>query len=162
MAVRPAPRPDRWCSGDGPGGATPVRTAATVDGVTEDTPTDDDAWTDEAAWTDDDARAALVAERDRSRRLLGAVERSMDDVATAREGSNSDDEHDPEGATLAWERGSLGAVRNDARRRLDLVDAALVRLDAGTYGRCLVGGEPIPRARLAAIPWAQTCVAHAD
>ena len=112
-------------------------------------------------WTDEEARAALLAEQERSRRLLAAVEQSMQDVATAREGSNSDDEHDPEGATLAWERGSLGAVRDDARRRLDLVDAALGRLDAGTYGRCLVGGEPIPPARLAAVPWARTCVAHA-
>jgi len=41
------------------------------------------------------------------------------------------------------------------------VDAALVRLDDGTYGRCTVGGEPIPEARLAAVPWAATCVAHA-
>ncbi|WIB63150.1 TraR/DksA C4-type zinc finger protein [Curtobacterium sp. MCBD17_040] len=113
------------------------------------------------AWTDDDAREALLAERVRSRRLLGAVERSMDDVASARDGANSDDEHDPEGATLAWERGSLGAVRDDARRRLELVDAALRRLDDGSYGRCLVGGEPIPQARLAAVPWARTCVAHA-
>ncbi|WIE54132.1 TraR/DksA C4-type zinc finger protein [Curtobacterium sp. MCBD17_003] len=113
------------------------------------------------AWTDDDARAALLAERVRSRRLLGAVERSMDDVASARDGANSDDEHDPEGATLAWERGSLGAVRDDARRRLELVDAALHRLDDGSYGRCLVGGEPIPQARLAAVPWARTCIAHA-
>ncbi len=56
---------------------------------------------------------------------------------------------------------SLGAVRDDARERIRLVDAALARLDAGTYGRCAVGGEPIPEARLAAVPWAATCVAHA-
>jgi DnaK suppressor protein len=108
-----------------------------------------------------DPRAALEDERVRSRKLLADVERSMLDVSDAREGANVDDEHDPEGATLAWERGSLGAVRDDARRRLDLVDAAIARLDAGTYGRCAVGGEPIPEARLAAIPWAVTCVAHA-
>jgi DnaK suppressor protein len=108
-----------------------------------------------------DPRSALVAERARSERLLADVERSMRDVSDARDGANVDDEHDPEGATLAWERGSLGAVRDDARVRLAAVDAALARLDAGTYGRCAVDGEPIPEGRLRAVPWAVTCVAHA-
>lgn len=109
----------------------------------------------------DDPRAALGAERARNERLLADVERSMRDVSDARLDANSDDEHDPEGATLAWERGSLGAVRDAARDRVRQVDAALARLDAGTYGRCAVGGEPIPEARLTAVPWAATCVAHA-
>jgi DnaK suppressor protein len=108
-----------------------------------------------------DPRSALLAERSRSTKLLDDVERSMLDVSDARDGANVDDEHDPEGATLAWERGSLGAVRDDARRRLGLVDAALRRLEEGRYGRCAVDGEPIPEARLEAIPWATTCVAHA-
>jgi DnaK suppressor protein len=108
-----------------------------------------------------DPRSALVAERARSERLLADVERSMRDVSDARDGANVDDEHDPEGATLAWERGSLGAVRDDALRRIADVDAAIARLDAGTWGICAVGGEPIPEARLAAVPWAVTCVAHA-
>ncbi|PCN48716.1 molecular chaperone DnaK [Curtobacterium sp. 'Ferrero'] len=109
----------------------------------------------------DDPRAALTAERLRNERLLADVERSMRDVSDARQDANADDEHDPEGATLAWERGSLGAVRDGARERIRQVDAALARLDAGTYGSCAVGGEPIPEARLAAVPWAATCVAHA-
>ncbi|MCA5923818.1 MULTISPECIES: TraR/DksA family transcriptional regulator [Curtobacterium] len=109
----------------------------------------------------EDPRPALDSERARNERLLLQVERSMRDVSDARQDANSDDEHDPEGATLAWERGSLGAVRDDARRRIEQVDAALARLDAGTYGRCTVGGEPVPEARLAAVPWAATCVAHA-
>ncbi len=57
----------------------------------------------------DDPRAALTAERLRNERLLAGVEQSMRDVSDARQDANSDDEHDPEGATLAWERGSLGA-----------------------------------------------------
>ena len=109
----------------------------------------------------DEPRAVLQAERSRSVKLLANVERSMRDVSDARDGANTDDEHDPEGATLAWERGSLGAVRDAARQRIEQVDAALARLDAGTYGTCTVGGEPIPAARLAAVPWAATCVAHA-
>lgn len=109
----------------------------------------------------EDPRPALEAERARNERLLLEVERSMRDVSDARQDANSDDEHDPEGATLAWERGSLGAVRDGAQLRVRQVDAALARLDDGIYGRCTVGGEPIPEARLAAVPWAATCVAHA-
>jgi len=117
-------------------------------------PTDTDA-------TGFDARTALGAERDRTARLLADVERSMRDVSDARDGANVDDEHDPEGATLAWERGSLAAVRDDAVRRLGEVDRALDRLRTGRYGRCAVDGAPIPEARLAAKPWAATCVVHA-
>jgi RNA polymerase-binding transcription factor DksA len=112
--------------------------------------------------TDLDPRQALDDERARALRLIADVEQSMRDVSDARDGANVDDEHDPEGATLAYERGSLGAVRDDARRRLGEVDAALARLAEGRYGRCAVGGEPIPQARLAAKPWAATCVAHAS
>lgn len=108
-----------------------------------------------------DPRAALTAERARTVRLLADVGQSMRDVSDARDGANVDDEHDPEGATLAYERGSLGAVRDDAEERLLAVDAALTRLDEGRYGRCFVDGEPIPEARLAAKPWATTCIAHA-
>jgi DnaK suppressor protein len=38
------------------------------------------------------------------------------------------------------------------------VQNALKRIDEGTYGRCLVCGQPIPEKRLEAIPWASRCV----
>jgi DnaK suppressor protein len=38
------------------------------------------------------------------------------------------------------------------------IDQALERLDAGTYGRCVRCGRPIPDERLAAVPWAALCV----
>lgn len=40
------------------------------------------------------------------------------------------------------------------------VKAALARIEAGTYGRCEVGGEPIELDRLEANPSAATCIAH--
>jgi RNA polymerase-binding transcription factor DksA len=48
-----------------------------------------------------------------------------------------------------------------AREQLDEVDAALERIDAGTYGRCERCGEPIGDARLEAIPAARFCIDHA-
>ena len=38
------------------------------------------------------------------------------------------------------------------------VEAALKRIEDGTYGRCVVCGQPIPEKRLEAIPWAARCV----
>jgi RNA polymerase-binding transcription factor DksA len=38
------------------------------------------------------------------------------------------------------------------------IDQALERLEAGTYGRCVSCGRPIPEERLAAVPWAALCV----
>ena len=45
------------------------------------------------------------------------------------------------------------------RSRRDQVEAALHRLDAGTYGRCATCHEPIPVERLEACPWVTECVA---
>ncbi|MGE5540821.1 MAG: TraR/DksA family transcriptional regulator [Bacillota bacterium] len=44
--------------------------------------------------------------------------------------------------------------------RYDSVLAALARMTDGTYGTCIVGGEPIEEARLTADPAAATCKAH--
>jgi len=106
------------------------------------------------------ARGLLVALRADAVARLGGLGDARQDVVDAARGANVDDEHDPEGATIAFERAQLEALAADARRRLDDVDAALARLDAGTYGICTVGGEPIDDARLAARPTATVCVAH--
>lgn len=42
------------------------------------------------------------------------------------------------------------------------VEEALKRIDEGTYGHCIVGGELIPEKRLEAIPWTSRCVKHEE
>jgi DnaK suppressor protein len=51
------------------------------------------------------------------------------------------------------------ALRDRAEHHLALVDAAIARLDAGTYGACQRCGRPIPPERLEALPWAAYCIA---
>jgi DnaK suppressor protein len=85
----------------------------------------------------------------------------IDAVTAARADANADDEHDPEGATIAFERSQADALRAAARTRLADIDAALERVAAGTYGRCVVCGTPIPEPRLQARPFAATCLTHA-
>lgn len=86
---------------------------------------------------------------------------SRDDVVRAAQGANVDDEHDPEGATIAFERAQLQALMAMASGRLAEVDLALGRLAAGTYELCEECGEPIGEERLEARPIASRCVRHA-
>lgn len=72
--------------------------------------------------------------------------------------AGADDEHDPEGATLAFERQHAAALLSQARQHLAEIEAAMLRLADGEYGSCTGCGEPIDAARLAARPTATTCI----
>ncbi|MFI5842107.1 TraR/DksA family transcriptional regulator [Catenuloplanes sp. NPDC051500] len=93
----------------------------------------------------------------------GAVTLAQDLEAlfTASRDSNADDEHDPEGTTIGFERAQLTALLAAARERIAEVDDALHRVDAGTYGVCERCGRPIAPDRLAARPFARRCIACA-
>ena len=108
-----------------------------------------------------DPRALLEEERRRTEARLAALRGDYRGFVEASKDTNADDEHDPEGATIAFERSQAGALLRDARSRLEEIDAALARLDAGTYGVCEVCGRPIPAGRLEVRPAARTCVACA-
>src|ERR687894_1254816 len=75
--------------------------------------------------------------------------------------SNADDEHDPEGATIGFERAQLTALLAAARERIAEVDDALRRVDAATYGVCEGCVQPIAEERLGARPFARYCMACA-
>jgi DnaK suppressor protein len=87
-----------------------------------------------------------------------ALERDLAGVHAASDSSNADDEHDPEGATIAFERQLLVSLLDTARRTRDELQGAIARQESGDYGTCLVCGRPIPAARLEARPQATTCV----
>ncbi|MFD6567857.1 TraR/DksA family transcriptional regulator [Micromonospora profundi] len=107
-------------------------------------------------------RAELLASRDATEAQVRALDDDLRAVFEASRSSNADDEHDPEGSTIAFERAQLTAVLTAARRRLTELDVAVQRLDAGTYGVCERCSRPIPAERLAARPSARTCVACAS
>ncbi|MFT7600312.1 MAG: RNA polymerase-binding transcription factor DksA [Acidimicrobiales bacterium] len=69
------------------------------------------------------------------------------------------DEESGEGDTLAVERDRDLALSSKALENVAAIDAALARLNAGTYGICVKSGDIIPRERLEAIPWASKTVA---
>jgi RNA polymerase-binding protein DksA len=100
----------------------------------------------------------LLDERAVVLRDIESLRRDFDQVVEASASSNADDEHDPEGATIAFERQQTAALLEQARRRLAEIDAALARRDAGAYGVCETCGRPIGAERLAARPAARTCI----
>jgi DnaK suppressor protein len=109
----------------------------------------------------EDARAALEQDRARTRQRLAALTGDYADIVAASLDSNADDEHDPEGATIAFERSQVGALAEQARQHLVEIDAALTRLADGTSGVCERCGGPIAAGRLEARPTARTCIACA-
>ena len=103
-------------------------------------------------------RELLLAEQARARERAAALEREFAGLSEAASSAGTDDEHDPEGATLAFERQHTAALLEAARRQMAAVDAALRRLEAGRYGVCDRCGQPIGVDRLAARPTATTCI----
>ena len=96
--------------------------------------------------------------RDEAADEVRDLEVSLRALFAASRDSNADDEHDPEGSTIAYERAQLTAVLAAARRRVADLDDALARVAAGAYGVCERCGQAIPGERLEARPFARTCV----
>ena len=109
----------------------------------------------------DKQRQLLLEERNRYITSATRLKAEADSLVEEREpGDVQFDEESGEGDTLAVERERDLALSAHARAAVDQIDAALARIDNGTYGICLVSGKPIPRQRLNAIPWAAERVEH--
>jgi RNA polymerase-binding transcription factor DksA len=107
------------------------------------------------------ASEALGADRARTGQRIAALTREFDGIVESAALGNTDDEHDPEGATIAFERAQIASLLDQARGHLADLDQAIRRIEAGTYGRCENCGQPIIAERLAARPSARTCMACA-
>jgi RNA polymerase-binding transcription factor DksA len=100
----------------------------------------------------------LEAERDEALRRLTGLTGDFDEVVAASRDANADDEHDPEGTTIAYERSKLAALVRQVQGHLAEGEAAIDRLAAGRYGICERCGQPIAKARLEARPAARACI----
>jgi DnaK suppressor protein len=110
----------------------------------------------------DETRRRLTVEREQALARLASLTGDYDSVVAASLDTNADDEHDPEGATIAFERSQIGALVRQVRHHLTEIDAAIERVDAGTYGVCERCGAPIGDARLEALPAARRCIGCAS
>jgi DnaK suppressor protein len=95
-------------------------------------------------------RATLIAERDRLVAELGEAIVAPGQMTYGSQAA---------AATQVFEQQRDLALRDRAIALLELVDAAIARLDDGTFGACLRCGQPIAPERLEALPWAAHCIA---
>jgi DnaK suppressor protein len=105
-----------------------------------------------------DIRARLAADRERTVAQIASLGADLADIMTSAELVATDDEHDPEGATIAFERSRVAALLTQSRDHLVAIDHAETRLVDGTYGRCETCGQPISHERLDARPSAADCI----
>jgi DnaK suppressor protein len=104
------------------------------------------------------AGEALAADRASTLERIAALTREFDGIVESAALGATDDEHDPEGATIAFERAQIMSLLEQARDHLADLGQAIRRIEAGTYGRCEECGQPITAQRLAARPAARTCI----
>ncbi|GAA2540385.1 TraR/DksA family transcriptional regulator [Pseudonocardia hydrocarbonoxydans] len=109
-----------------------------------------------------DRAADIAAARAAAVERAAALSRQVQGLAEQQAHTTHDDEHDPEGVTIGFERAQLQGLLAGAREEIEALDRAAARLAAGTYGRCAVCGGPIAPERLDALPATETCIACAS
>ena len=119
------------------------------------------------AYVDDDfllrQRGELNARRLSYREQVDRLSAAADELADAGETPDlGDDQGFAEADSISVERDRLLSLRALARQRLEDIDAAVRRLEAGAYGGCRTCRRAIPVARLEAVPEATQCVACAS
>ena len=115
--------------------------------------TGDDAWTKSELAT---VRKELTRQVEELSAEIDAAEEQSATIQRESGGEGTGDEADA--GTKTFEREHEMSLANNSRDLLLQVERALVRLDAGTYGRCENCGTPIPKGRLQAFPRATLCV----
>jgi DnaK suppressor protein len=100
----------------------------------------------------------LNAERAATLHRIASLSRQFDAIVESSALTTNDDEHDPEGATVAFERAQIGALLAGAKKHLVAVDRAVTRFLDGSYGVCELCGQAIAQERLAALPAVATCI----
>jgi RNA polymerase-binding protein DksA len=106
----------------------------------------------------DEVRRRLEPDRDATAERRQQLAQMVADIQAAQSDVATDDEHDPEGATIAYERARTVALVAQAEEHLSEIDRALARLENGSYGNCESCGLEITAARLEARPVVRTCI----
>lgn len=104
--------------------------------------------------------ALLQAERVTYQEQAAVLKAQADQMAQEMEpGDIQFDDESGEGGTANIDRERDLALSAQARQAVDEIDHAITKIGNGTYGKCESCGQPIPKARLKALPQARLCVA---
>jgi DnaK suppressor protein len=102
-------------------------------------------------------RTTLETRRDEIRQQLASLTEAHPTPVDAIEASEGPQDFE-ETAVDFLETQQEQSIQVNEQALLTEIEQALERLDNGTYGKCVVCGQPIPEKRLEAIPWAARCV----
>ena len=104
-------------------------------------------------------RALLIQERASYTKQAEELKAEADSLALEHEpGDVQFDEEGGEGGTSNVDRELDLVLSAQARGAVVEIDRALAKIDSGNYGMCEQCGQPIPQARLKALPYASLCV----
>jgi RNA polymerase-binding transcription factor DksA len=107
----------------------------------------------------EEARKRLEAEKHRVTGLIREVSGELDDeVESGEEELSNYDQHPADSGTDTFEREKDLGILDDLEAELAEIEAAIERIENGTYGIDEVTGAPIDPDRLEAIPVARTNV----
>jgi DnaK suppressor protein len=106
-------------------------------------------------------RKKLEEEKARLEHAVGFLEREnpgsiSDELGEVADGGT--DNHPADTATAMYDRELDEGLEEGAKETLAEIDAALQRIEDGTYGICEACGKPIGAERLSAIPWTRLCI----
>jgi DnaK suppressor protein len=108
-----------------------------------------------------DAQSVLTrvrAEQERTARQVESLEGVVASIVEASELTSTDDEHDPEGATIAYERAQAIALLRQARADLDALVVTRTQLESDQVVVCSVCGRSIDLERVAMLPTTSRCI----
>ena len=112
------------------------------------------------------ARKLIVSERERLETLIQDRETETGIGSETEGGSISElssrDQHPGDIGTETFEREKDFSILEQLEAEIGDLDAALRKIDDGTYGTCEVCNQEIEPERLEAIPGTRTCIEHAD
>jgi DnaK suppressor protein len=109
----------------------------------------------------DALRAELVEERGRLAGAAASLDHESDGTLEDELGELADgsgDNHLADLASATYDRELDEGLEEGVQATIAEIDAALAKMDDGTYGTCEICGKPIGAARLEAIPWARLCI----
>ena len=103
-------------------------------------------------------RKRLIEERKRVQEAIDYLHEENPGSIQDETQDSTADNHPGDMATVTFDRELDYTLEENEGRLLQAIDAALTRMDDGSYGACVSCGQPIGAERLEALPWTRQCI----
>ena len=103
-------------------------------------------------------RSRLLEERKRVKEAINYLHEENPGSVQDEAQDSTADNHPADMATVTFDRELDYSLEENEGRLLEAIDAALGRIEDGTYGICRTCGRPVGEGRLEALPWTTQCI----